>query len=261
MIATSSKALGAGAARKLATLVRHVDRSVDHGLGADEVARRVRRYVGEHDAPAEDRTAFARLCTVVFAQGIGYDTVLAKAAELHDAFDGFEPRSVAEFDDARASALLEAPIVKNAAKIGACIENARRWCALAREHGTYLGRVAAIAAADDPVSGWQALTDAVRNDFVHVGDSATRQTLKRWGFFTAFAHPGARRSIERLGMIDATADAPAVQRLIGAAAHRLGRDPYAVEAAFALFAGLGPCRKTPKCEECGLADRCPSAMV
>jgi len=261
MIATSSKALGAGVARKLATLVRHVDRSIDHGLGSDEVANRVRRYVGEHDAPADDRSAFARLCIVVFAQGIGYDIVLGKTAELHAAFDDFDPEAVAQYDDSRAAALLEAPIVRNASKIGACIENAKRWCALAQQHGSYLGRVASIAATDDPTSGWQALSAAVRGDFVHVGDSAARQALKRWGFFTAFVHPGARRSIERLGLIDPSADGPAVQRLIGGAAHRLGRDPYAVEAAFALFAGLGPCRKTPKCEECALADRCPSAVV
>ena len=261
MIATSSKALGAGAARKLATLVRHVDRSIDHGIGSDEVANRVRRYVGEHDAPPDDRAAFSRLCIVVFAQGIGYDVVLAKAAEFRAAFEDFEPTLVAHYDDARIAALLEAPIVRNAAKIRACIENAKRWCELAQQHGTYLGRVALIAATDDPISGWLALSDAVRGDFVHIGDSAARQTLKRWGFFTAFVHPGARRSIERLGLIDATSDGPAVQRLIGGAAHRLGRDPYAVEAAFALFAGLGPCRKTPKCGECALADRCPSARV
>ena len=261
MIATSSKARAAGTARKLATLVRHVDRSVDRAIGSDEVAARVRRYVGEHDAPSDDRIAFARLCTVVFAQGLGYDIVLKKSAELHASFDGFDPGSVARYDDARVLALLDAPIVKNAAKIRACVENAKRWCALAQQHGSYLGRVASIAATDDPVAGWHALADAVRGDFVHVGESAARQTLKRWGFFTAFVHPGARRSMERLGMIDAATDGPAVQRLIGGAAHRLGRDPYAVEAAFALFAGLGPCRKTPKCSECGLADRCPSAVV
>lgn len=261
MIATSSKALGAGAARKLATLVRHVDRSIDHGIGSDDVANRVRRYVGEHDAPPDDRAAFARLCIVVFAQGIGYDVVLAKSSDLHAAFDDFDPVSVARYDETRVAALLEAPIVRNAAKIRACVENAGRWCELAQQHGTYLGRVASIAAADDPTMGWQALSDAVRGDFVHLGDSAARQTLKRWGFFTAFVHPGARRSIKRLGLIDASADGPSVQRLIGGAAQRLGRDPYAVEAAFALFAGLGPCRKTPKCGECALADRCPSAVI
>src|SRR5690242_12897345 len=77
MIATSSTAKRAGDSRKLATLVRHVERSVDSALGADDAAARVRRYVAEHDAPPDDRVAFARLCTVVFAQGIGYEAVVS----------------------------------------------------------------------------------------------------------------------------------------------------------------------------------------
>jgi 3-methyladenine DNA glycosylase Tag len=88
--------------------------------------------------------------------------------------------------------LLEAPIVRNAAKIRACIENAKRWCELAQQHGTYLGRIASIAATDDPVSGCPALSEAVGGDFVLIGDSAARQTRKRWGFFTAF---GGRTTI------------------------------------------------------------------
>jgi 3-methyladenine DNA glycosylase Tag len=261
MIESSAKARGAGGVRKLTSLVRHVDRSIDQILGADEVAARVRRYVGEHDAPPDDRSAYSRLCVVIFAQGIGFETVMAKTAELNAAFDGFDPKIVATYDEARTTALLDAPIIRNASKIRACVENGRRWCALAEKNGTYLGRVASVAAADDPAQGWPALATVVRDDFVHVGDSAARQALKRWGFFTAFAHPGARRAMERLGCIQPAADGAAAQRLIGAAAQRLGRDPYAVEAAFALFAGIGPCGKSPKCDRCSLADRCPSAEI
>lgn len=261
MIATSARARRAGDSRKLSTLVRHVERSVDAALGADEAANRVRRYVAEHDAPPDDRVAFSRLCTVVFAQGIGYDAVASRAAGFEEAFSGFRPDAVAAYDDERAEALLAAPIVRNAAKIRACIENARRWVALAREHGTYLGRIATIAATDDPASGWNVLGEVLCADFVHLGPSTAAQVLKRFGFFTAFAHPGARRVVERLGFVAGDAKAAAVQKLVGAAAARLGRDPYAVEATLALFAGIGPCKKKPSCDTCELADRCPSADV
>lgn len=186
MIATSAKARGAGAARKLSTLVRHIDKAVDRRLGSDAAAGRIRRYVGDHDAPADDRTAFARLCFVVFAQGIGFDIVMAKAAEMRAAFAGFDPQAVSRFDEAREAALLDEPIIRNAAKIRACVENARRWTALAEKNGSYLARVAAVAAVDDPASGWPSLTSVVREDFVRVGESAAGQILKRWGFFTAF---------------------------------------------------------------------------
>jgi hypothetical protein len=168
---------------------------------------------------------------------------------------------VATYDPKRVESLLQAPIVRNAAKINACVENARRWVALAKTHGTYLGRIAGAAAADDPTTGWTALSGVLREDFVHLGESTAGQVLKHIGFFTAFAHPGARRVVERLGFIGADAAAPTLQKLLGGAAQRLGRDPYALEGTLALFAGIGPCKKKPACDACELADRCPSANV
>lgn len=261
MIATSSTAKRAGDSRKLSTLVRHLERSVDSALGTDEAAKRVRRYVSEHDAPPDDRVAFGRLCTVVFAQGIGYEAVAARADGFAQAFSGYDPDVVASYDEKRVESLLSAPIVRNATKINACVENARRWVALAKLHGTYLGRVANAAAADDPATGWTALNAVLRGDFVHLGESTAGQVLKHLGFFTAFAHPGARRVIERLGFIAVDAPAPTLQKLLGAVAQRLGRDPYSLEATLALFAGIGPCKKKPACDACELADRCPSANV
>ena len=45
--------------------------------------------------------------------------------------------------------------------------------------------------------------------FARIGETAARQALKRWGFFTAFAHPGSRRVLERLGFIAESASAEA----------------------------------------------------
>lgn len=261
MIATSARARGASASRKLATLVRLVERAVDQALGTDDAAARIRRYVADHDAPPDDRAAFARLCAVVFAQGIGFETVSAKARELETAFCGFAPDVVAAFDDHRIAALGAAPIIRNIAKITACVENARRWISLAQTHGTYLARVAQTAAADEPAAGWAAVSAMLQADFARFGQSTAAQTLKRWGFFTAVAHPGARRVIERLGFAVPETQGPSLQRLIGSTAVKLGRDPYAVEAVLALFAGIGPCKKLPACTTCALSDRCPSAHL
>jgi len=196
----------------------------------------------------------------VFAQGLGFDTVLAKLDRLETAFAGFAPAAVAAFDDARIDAIMDEPIIRNEPKIRACVENARRWTALTPAGSSFLARIAEKAAADDAPGGWPALMKALQEEFVRIGESAARQTLKRWGFFTAFAHPGAQRVVQRLGFVDSGADAPAVQRALGAAAESLGRDAYACEAALALFAGVGPCRKEPRCTECALADKCPSAQ-
>lgn len=251
---------GAGAARRTAGLLRDIERSIDGLLGADEAGRRYRRYVAEHDAPADDSTAYARLCVVVFAQGLGFGAVEAKLEDFFTAFDGFVPERVAAFDDARIADIMTAPIIRNEAKIRACVENAKRWVAAAGTT-TYLAKVAQIAVDDDAADGWPLLVKELQKDFARIGDTAARQTLKRWGFFTAFAHPGSRRALERLALV-VEADSPAaVQCFVGSVARVIGRDPYQVEATLALFASLGPCKRQPECDECPLAERCPTAAT
>ena len=247
--------------KRAASLMRAVDTAVDTALGSEEVAARVRRYVADHDAPADDAVAFGRLCLVVFAQGMQWAIVESKRAALETAFCGFDPAAVAAFDDARIRQMLAQPIIRNEAKLRVCVDNARRWRELAADDGTYLARLARYAVGDQPESGWPGLAQTLCVDFSRMGAIATRQTLKRWGFFTAFAHPGARRVLERLNVIDAAKEPEGVQLAIGAIAQQLGRDPYAVEAVLALFAALGPCRVRPQCDECALSDRCPSAAV
>jgi DNA-3-methyladenine glycosylase I len=244
-------------AGKAATILRVIEQTVDAQLGADETAARTRRYVAEHDAPADDAAAFARLCAVIFAQGIGYHTVAAKFEDMRRVFSDFDPAKVARFDEAAIAQAIASPLViRNAEKVRACVENAKRWIKASADGNTYLGRVAGIAAHDDPAAGWPLLADMLSADFLRVGAAAARQALKRWGFFTAFAHPGARRVLERIGLIAPDAPAHAVQILIGKAGETLARDPYAVEAVLALFAGIGPCRKEPQCERCGASERC-----
>jgi hypothetical protein len=242
----------------LVAVVRRIEAAVDASIGADDAGARIRRYVGEHDAPPDDRVAFARLCHVVFAQGLGAETVMSKGNALAKAFDGFDPPTVARFGHARVAALMDAPIIRNEAKIRACIENARRWIERGRS-GSYLGRIAQIAAQDDAAGGWPLLASTLQGDFVRLGEPAARQGLKRWGFFTAVAHPGARRALERLGFAGSDEPGPAFQLRVGQAAQRLGRDPYAIEGVLALFAGVGPCRKLPQCERCMLAQKCAYA--
>ena len=245
-------------ARRGVPLVRALEAIVDAMLGADDCSARLHRYVADHDAPADESVAFGRLCEVVFTQGIGIAVVMGKRPAMQTAFHGFDPATVCAFGDDDVRRLLAAPIIRNEAKIRACIENAKRWQNFAAAEGGYLARVARAAADDDASAGWPALCATLAEDFVRINESTARQTLKRWGFFTASPHPGSRRVVERLELIDSGA-APAVAQLaIGAIAQALGRDPYAIEGTLSLFAALGPCKPMPACGQCALADRCPT---
>ena len=242
-------------------MLRTIDHCNDSALGADESAARIRRYAAEHDAPPDDNAAFERLCTVVFAQGLSFEAVGARREALREAFEGFDPRRIARFNDKSIRAILAAPIIRNETKVRACVDNAKRWIRAAAAEGSYLARVAKQASDDEAAAGWPKLAGTLRADFVRLGDVAARQTLKRWGFFTAFAHPGAQRVLQRLGLLDDDLEPAAVQRFIGSVAQSTGRDPYVVEAALALFAGAGPCRPKPACDRCPLADRCPTGSA
>ncbi len=238
-----------------------IERSNETLLGADETAARIRRWVASHEAPSDDRAAFGKLCLVIFAQGVGFEIIEKHRDALEGAFCGFAPAAVAAIDDSRVGARLHEPIIRNRAKIEACIQKARRWQELVSTDGSYLGRMARIGADDDAAAGWPRLVAALQEDFCDLGEPTARFILKRWGFFTALALSGVRRVLNRLGFVDEAADGPAVQRFVGAVADVSGRDAYALEAVLAIFAGLGACRFEPRCAECTLNERCPSAQL
>lgn len=101
------------------------------GLSAPE-------YVAYHDqewgVPLHgDRQLFERLSLEAFQSGLSWLVILRKRATFRKAFDDFEPTLIAEYDDARITALLGDPgIVRNRAKVLATINNARALAKLDR---------------------------------------------------------------------------------------------------------------------------------
>lgn len=74
---------------------------------------------------------FELLCLEGAQAGLAWITILRKRDAYREAFAGFVVERVAEFDDAdRARLLADARIVRNGAKIGAVIGNARAWLQL-----------------------------------------------------------------------------------------------------------------------------------
>jgi DNA-3-methyladenine glycosylase I len=88
-------------------------------------------YVAYHDEewgrPLRGVTAmFERLSLEGFQSGLSWLVILRKRPSFRDAFAGFDPATVAAFDDSDVQRLLgDAGIVRNRAKIEATIHNAR----------------------------------------------------------------------------------------------------------------------------------------
>ncbi|HUQ17866.1 MAG TPA: DNA-3-methyladenine glycosylase I [Candidatus Saccharimonadales bacterium] len=105
-----------------------------------EASPELRRY---HDrewgrAARDDRTLFEFLVLETAQAGLSWATILRKREGYRRAFAGLDPAAVARFTAASERRLLADPgIVRNAAKIRAAIENARRFNAVSREHGSF----------------------------------------------------------------------------------------------------------------------------
>jgi DNA-3-methyladenine glycosylase I len=92
---------------------------------------------------SDDRDLFERLALEGFQAGLAWITILRKREAFRRAFDGFDPRRVADYDESDRARLLEdASIVRNRAKIDATIGNAAAFLEVAAEHGGFAAYLA-----------------------------------------------------------------------------------------------------------------------
>jgi DNA-3-methyladenine glycosylase I len=86
----------------------------------------------------DDRKLFEFLVLDAFQAGLSWAIVLKKRDAFRKAFDNFDPRKVAKYDDRRVKVLLaDAGIIRNRMKIEATVANARAFLAVQREFGSF----------------------------------------------------------------------------------------------------------------------------
>jgi len=79
----------------------------------------------------DDQVLFELLILEGAQAGLSWSTILKKREHYRLVFDGFDPRRIALYDDAKVAALLADPgIVRNRAKIAAAIGNAKAFLEL-----------------------------------------------------------------------------------------------------------------------------------
>jgi DNA-3-methyladenine glycosylase I len=94
-------------------------------------------YDTEWGMPVRDETGlFERLSLEAFQSGLAWATILRKRPAFRAAFDGFDPDTVAAYDEHDVARLMgDAGIVRNLRKIEATITNARATAALRQDGG------------------------------------------------------------------------------------------------------------------------------
>ncbi len=86
----------------------------------------------------DDVELFERHALESFQAGLSWSTILRKRDAFRSAFRGFDPATVAAFDDADRERLMADPgVVRNRAKVDATIGNAAALLATATEHGSF----------------------------------------------------------------------------------------------------------------------------
>jgi DNA-3-methyladenine glycosylase I len=86
----------------------------------------------------DDRLLFEFLILEGAQAGLSWITILKKRAAYRKAFDRFDPRKVARYDDAKTAALLtNEGIVRNRLKIAAAVGNAKAFLAVQKEFGSF----------------------------------------------------------------------------------------------------------------------------
>ena len=148
-------------------------------VGADPL------YVAYHDqewgVPEHDDRRLFEMLTLEGAQaGLSWLTILRKREAYRAAFDGFDPATVAAYDDAKVAALLaDAGIVRNRLKIAATIRNAHAFLDFQRAHGSFDAYVWGFVGGTPKVNAWTALGQVPAST---PESDALSKDLKRRGF-------------------------------------------------------------------------------
>lgn len=86
----------------------------------------------------DDRELFEYMVLDAFQAGLSWSTILGKRESFRRAFDGFDPERVARYGKRKVDSLLkDASIIRNRQKIEAAINNARIFCEVQRERGSF----------------------------------------------------------------------------------------------------------------------------
>jgi DNA-3-methyladenine glycosylase I len=93
----------------------------------------------EWGVPVHDDRILFEFLTLEGAQaGLSWSTILRKRANYRKAFDRFDARKIARYDDAKVAALLEdAGIVRNRLKVASTISNAQAFLETQKEFGSF----------------------------------------------------------------------------------------------------------------------------
>ncbi len=161
----------------------------------------------------DDRKLFEFLILEGAQAGLSWSTILNKRKAYRAAFDRFDPRKIAAYDEARIQLLLaNAGIVRNQLKIRAAVRNAAAFLAVREEFGSFDRYIWQFVGGSPKSNRWRdskevpaktaesgAMSkDLARREFTFVGSTICYAFMQATGMVndhlvTCFRHPGDQR--------------------------------------------------------------------
>ncbi|MDK2977396.1 MAG: DNA-3-methyladenine glycosylase [Bacteroidales bacterium] len=128
----------------------------------------------------DDRKLFEFLVLDGFQAGLSWSAILAKRANFSKAFDDFESRKIARYDEKKIESLLQdAGIIRNKLKIKAAISNARAFLKVQEEFGSFDRYIWSFTNGKTIVNHWRTMDEVPATS---QESDAMSKDLKKRGF-------------------------------------------------------------------------------
>ena len=173
-------------------------------------------YIQYHDEqwgmPEHDDTNLFEMLILEGAQaGLSWITILKKRTGYREAFDQFDPKKVAAYDEAKIQLLLENPgIVRNKLKVRSAVGNAQAFLEVQAEFGSFDKYIWGFVDGEPQINTWKSMGDLPAK--IPSSEAMSKDLLKR-GF--KFVGPTICYAfMQAVGMVnDHTADCFRYQEL------------------------------------------------
>ena len=128
----------------------------------------------------DDRLLFAKLILDGAQAGLSWITILRKRENYWKAFDNFDPKKIARYDDAKFETLMNDPgIVRNRQKIRAAIKNAQCFLKIQAELGSFNSYLWDFVNGKPLVNTWTSISQIPT---ASPESEAMSTSLKKFGF-------------------------------------------------------------------------------
>ncbi|MFK5855075.1 MAG: DNA-3-methyladenine glycosylase I [Bacteroidota bacterium] len=128
----------------------------------------------------DDKKLFEFLLLDAFQAGLSWSTILNKRENFREAFDGFDAKIIADYDEEKIAELLQNKgIIRNKLKIRSTIKNAELYLNIQQEYGSFDSYIWQFVGGKTIVNRWSKMDEIPVNT---IESDAMSKDLKKRGF-------------------------------------------------------------------------------